>query len=272
MLEGDPQGPSASMLPAADPLIGRVLNGRFRVVEPLGSGGMGKVYKVKNVISDRVEAMKILLPNLASQKELADRFLREIKVLASLHHPNIAELRTALTMNNQLVMIMEYVEGETLRHRIGRPLSITEFLSIATQCAAALTAAHKAGLLHRDIKPENIMLTRDGQVKALDFGVARELPGSDHATTRHTFESARFAGTLPYMAPEILEEKEGDGRADIFSLGVVFYESLSGKNPFRRPGFLDTCNAILHQDPPRLSRQNSDVPEGIELPLERARM
>ena len=212
----------------------------------------------------RQVALKRISPALRADAESRQRLWKEAEWASRLNDPHIAAVYDVIDDGGEVFVVMEYVEGETLRHRIGRPLSITEFLSIATQCAAALTAAHKAGLLHRDIKPENIMLTRDGQVKALDFGVARELPGSDHATTRHTFESARFAGTLPYMAPEILEEKEGDGRADIFSLGVVFYESLSGKNPFRRPGFLDTCNAILHQDPPRLSRQNSDVPEGIE--------
>ena len=238
--------------------------GRFLIRERLGGGGMGEVYLADDTGLKRQVALKRISPALRADAESRQRLWKEAEWASRLNDPHIAAVYDVIDDGGEVFVVMEYVEGETLRHRIGRPLSITEFLSIATQCAAALTAAHKAGLLHRDIKPENIMLTRDGQVKALDFGVARELPGSDHATTRHTFESARFAGTLPYMAPEILEEKEGDGRADIFSLGVVFYESLSGKNPFRRAGFLDTCNAILHQDPPRLSRQNSDVPEGIE--------
>jgi serine/threonine protein kinase/tetratricopeptide (TPR) repeat protein len=225
---------------------------------------MGEVYLAEDTGLKRQVALKRISPALRADAESRQRLWKEAEWASRLNDPHIAAVYDVIDDGGEVFVVMEYVEGETLRHRIGRPLSIAEFLSIATQCAAALTAAHKAGLLHRDIKPENIMLTRDGQVKALDFGVARELPGSDHATTRHTFESARFAGTLPYMAPEILEEKEGDGRADIFSLGVVFYEALSGKNPFRRAGFLDTCNAILHQDPPRLSRQNSDVPEGIE--------
>ena len=238
--------------------------GRFLIRERLGGGGMGEVYRADDTGLKRQVALKRISPALRADAESRQRLWKEAEWASRLNDPHIAAVYDVIDDGGEVFVVMEYVEGETLRHRIGRPLSIAEFLSIATQCAAALTAAHKAGLLHRDIKPENIMLTRDGQVKALDFGVARELPGSDHATTRHTFESARFAGTLPYMAPEILEEKEGDGRADIFSLGVVFYEALSGKNPFRRAGFLDTCNAILHQDPPRLSRRNSDVPEGIE--------
>ena len=238
--------------------------GRFLIRERLGGGGMGEVYLADDTGLKRQVALKRISPALRADAESRQRLWKEAEWASRLNDPHIAAVYDVIDDGGEVFVVMEYVEGETLRHRIGRPLSIAEFLSIATQCAAALTAAHKAGLLHRDIKPENIMLTRDGQVKALDFGVARELPGSDHATTRHTFESARFAGTLPYMAPEILEEKEGDGRADIFSLGVVFYEALSGKNPFRRPGFLDTCNAILHQDPPRLSRQNSDVPEALD--------
>jgi serine/threonine protein kinase/tetratricopeptide (TPR) repeat protein len=238
--------------------------GRFLIKERLGGGGMGEVYLADDTGLKRQVALKRISPALRADAESRQRLWKEAEWASRLNDPHIASVYDVIDDGGEVFVVMEYVEGETLRHRIGRPLSIAEFLSIATQCAAALTAAHKAGLLHRDIKPENIMLTRAGQVKALDFGVARELPGPDHATTRHTFESARFAGTLPYMAPEILEEKEGDGRSDIFSLGVVFYEALSGKNPFRRPGFLDTCNAILHQEPQPLSRQNSDVPEGIE--------
>ncbi len=238
--------------------------GRFLIRERLGGGGMGEVYLAEDTGLKRQVALKRISPALRADAESRQRLWKEAEWASRLNDPHIAAVYDVFEEGGEVFVVMEYVEGETLRHRIGSPLPMAEFLSIATQCAAALTAAHKAGLLHRDIKPENIMLTREGQVKALDFGVARELPGSDRATTRHTFESARFAGTLPYMAPEILEEKEGDGRADIFSMGVVFYEALSGKNPFRRAGFLQTCNAILHEEPPPLSRQNSDVPEGLE--------
>lgn len=238
--------------------------GRFLIRERLGGGGMGEVYLAEDTGLKRQVALKRISPALRADAESRQRLWKEAEWASRLNDPHIAAVYDVIEDGGEVFVVMEYVEGETLRHRIECPLSIAEFLSIATQCAAALTAAHKAGLLHRDIKPENIMLTRTGQVKALDFGVARELPGSDHATTRHTFESARFAGTLPYMAPEILEEKEGDGRADIFSMGVVFYEALSGKNPFQRAGFLETCNAILHEQPVPLRKQNSDVPEGLE--------
>src|SRR6266852_7425366 len=133
--------------------------GEYEILGVLGTGGMGKVYKVRNVLSDRIEAMKVLLPNLADQKELADRFLREIKVLASLNHPNIAALRTALTVDNQLVMIMEYVEGTTLATRLEEgAISWGEALAYMDQVLGALAYAHQKNVIHRDIKPANMML------------------------------------------------------------------------------------------------------------------
>src|SRR5271169_2265296 len=138
-----------------DYAVGQKL-GDYEILGVLGAGGMGKVYKVRNVISDRVEAMKILLPNLASQKELAERFLREIKVLASLDHPNIAALRTALTLDDQLVMIMEYVEGVTLASCVHRgPIAPADAVNYADQVLSALSYAHKLNVIHRDIKPAN---------------------------------------------------------------------------------------------------------------------
>ena len=148
--------------------------GDYEILGVLGAGGMGKVYKVRNVISDRVEAMKVLLPNLAAQKELADRFLREIKLLASLDHPNIAKLNTALTLDNQLVMMMEYVEGATLASRLLRgPIAPADAANYSDQVLGALSYAHKLNVIHRDVKPANMMLTSQGVVKLMDFGIAR---------------------------------------------------------------------------------------------------
>ncbi|MGA7920057.1 MAG: protein kinase [Candidatus Acidiferrales bacterium] len=201
--------------------------GDYLILSTLGAGGMGKVYKVRNTLSDRVEAMKVLLPDLSEQKDLADRFLREIKVLASLHHPNIAELRTALTIGNQLVMIMEYVEGVTLASRLQQePVRYADTLFYFDQVLAALHCAHAKQIVHRDIKPANIMLTPDGIVKLMDFGIARS--GNDMGLTM----AGTTLGSVSYMSPEQIRCETIDGRSDIYSVGVSLYESITGQRPF----------------------------------------
>jgi serine/threonine protein kinase len=201
--------------------------GDYEILGILGAGGMGKVYKVRNTISDRVEAMKILLPDLAGQKELADRFLREIKVLASLHHPNIAALRTALTLDNQLVMIMEFVDGVTLSSRLHQgaipPALAVKYID---QVLDALSYAHKQNIIHRDIKPANMMLTPDGTVKLMDFGIARS------ATDRSLTMTGTTLGSLNYMPPEQVKGDPADNRSDLYSLGVSLYEMVTGQLPF----------------------------------------
>ena len=148
--------------------------GDYEIVRELGHGGMGQVYLVRNVISDRIEAMKVLLPDLAQQQELANRFMREIKLLASFEHPNIAQLRTAFTADNQLVMIMEYVEGDALSRtlsRVGR-LTPARTMALVAQAADALQAAHANGIVHRDVKPGNVLIGDDGTAKIADFGIS----------------------------------------------------------------------------------------------------
>ena len=206
--------------------------GDYEVLGVLGAGGMGKVYRVRNTISERVEAMKILLPNLASKKELADRFLREIKVLASLDHPNIAAFRTALTLNDQLVMIMEYVEGVTLASRLAQgPVVVADAVNYADQVLAALAYAHNLGVIHRDIKPANMMLTPKGVIKLMDFGIARPSSELDDKTAMTV--AGTTLGSLNYMPPEQVKGEAVDGRSDIYSLGVSLYELVTGQLPFR---------------------------------------
>jgi eukaryotic-like serine/threonine-protein kinase len=202
--------------------------GDYEILALLGVGGMGQVYKVRNVLSDRVEAMKILLPNLSDQKMLADRFIREIKVLAGLHHPNIAELRTALTIDNQLVMIMEYVEGTTLAARIQEGgLPYGRALMYIQQVLAALSYAHAKKIVHRDIKPSNMMLTPQGVVKLMDFGIARQ-DGDVALTVTHS-----TVGSIAYMSPEQVKGEPADARSDLYSVGVSLYELVTGQRPFQ---------------------------------------
>jgi serine/threonine protein kinase len=232
--------------------------GDYEIISILGAGGMGKVYKVRNVISERVEAMKILLPDLTSNQSLADRFLREIRLLATLHHPNIAALRTALTYENQLVMIIEYVEGETIANRIARaPLSTAEVVNYSDQCLTALSYAHKQNIIHRDIKPANMMLTPDGVVKLMDFGIARSNKDGSLTSTGTTL------GSLNYMPPEQVRGEVADARSDIYSFGASLYEMLTGKLPFDTDSQYALMTAQLNTDPPPPITLRSDLPPAL---------
>jgi serine/threonine protein kinase len=232
--------------------------GDYEVLSILGLGGMGKVYKVRNVISDRVEAMKVLLPDLNSHQSLADRFLREIRLLASLNHPNIAALRTALTYENQLVMIMEFVEGETLANRIARaPISTSEAVNYSEQILSALSYAHKHNIIHRDIKPANMMLTPQGVVKLMDFGIARS--GTDGSLT----STGTTLGSLNYMPPEQVRGEAADARSDVYSFGISLYELLTGKLPFQGDSQYSLMTAQLNQQPPSPISLRADVPPAL---------
>jgi serine/threonine-protein kinase len=218
--------------------------GDYEVAGVLGAGGMGRVYKVRNVISDRVEAMKVLLPDLANVPELADRFMREIKVLAGLEHPNIAALRTAQRIDNQLVMVMELVEGQTLEDRLkAGPIPVAEAMDYVTQVLSALSYAHERGVIHRDIKPANMMVTEGGVVKLMDFGIAKA------AGDRRLTLTGTTMGSLYYMSPEQIKGAELDARSDLYSLGVSLYEMVTGARPFRGESDFSIMSAHLEKQP-----------------------
>ena len=236
--------------------------GDYQVIDILGAGGMGKVYKVRNVISDRVEAMKVLLPDLAAMPELADRFLREIKVLAMLEHPNIAQLRTAVRASNQLLMVMEFVDGETMDHRLKQgPVPLAQALDYAAQALSALEFAHSHSVVHRDIKPANMMLTQSGVVKLMDFGIAKAT--ADHKLTM----TGTTMGSVYYMSPEQIQGAATlDGRADLYSMGITLYELVTGKRPFDGESQYSIMAAHLERAPvppialdPRLPQALNDA-------------
>jgi serine/threonine protein kinase len=232
--------------------------GDYEVLGVLGSGGMGKVFKVRNVISDRIEAMKVLLPDLAGRQDLADRFLREIKLLAGLNHPNIAALRTALTLNNQLVMVMEYVEGTTLSARLEQsPIPAADAVNYIDQVLNALSYAHRQKVIHRDIKPANMMLTPEGVVKLMDFGIARS--GGDRALTM----TGTTMGSLYYMSPEQVKGQATDERSDLYSVGVSLYEMVTGERPFRADSDYSLMAAQLQQMPKPPIEIRSDLPAAL---------
>jgi serine/threonine protein kinase len=201
--------------------------GDYQILDELGSGGMGRVWRVRNVISDRIEAMKVLLPDLAGRQELAARFLREIKLMASLNHPNIAQLRTAFTADNQLYMVMEYVEGTTMADKLEHgAIAVPDALNYIGQVLSAVSYAHQQNVIHRDIKPANMMITPQGVIKLMDFGIARA--GEDRSLTM----TGTTMGSLSYMSPEQVKGEPSDARSDLYSVGVSLYEMVTGQRPF----------------------------------------
>ncbi len=218
--------------------------GDYEIVSVLGAGGMGKVYKVRNVISERLEAMKVLLPNLESNPDLADRFTREIKVQASLAHPNIAALHTAQRIDNQLIMMMEYVEGVTIEQEMhDGAISVEKGGEYISQVLSALAYAHARGIVHRDIKPANMMLTPGGIVKLMDFGIARITADPKLTQTGHT------VGSLYYMSPEQINGAALDARSDLYSLGISLYEIVTGTRPFKGDSDFSIMAAHLNSTP-----------------------
>ncbi len=216
------------------------LIGDYRVLGELGRGGMGRVYRVESVITGREEAMKVVLPDLDESPELAERFLREIKVHASLSHPNIAALHAATRSGKLLVMILELVEGESLEDVVQRgALDPARAVDIACQTLSALDYAHAHGVVHRDIKPANILLTTAGQVKLTDFGIARA------AADQRLTQAGLAVGSLPYMSPEQVGGREVDGRSDLYSLGITLYIMTTGQRPIRGTSEYELMNAQL---------------------------
>jgi serine/threonine-protein kinase len=232
--------------------------GVYEIVHVLGAGGMGQVYKVRNVLSDRVEAMKVLLPNLEGDPGLADRFLNEIKVQATLDHPNIAKLHTAMKVGNQLVMVMEFVDGTSLSTILLRgPLPPSAAAGYAAQVLDALAYAHARGVIHRDIKPANLMLAADGHIKLMDFGIARV-----QADKRLT-QTGSTVGSLYYMSPEQIKGSDPDGRSDLYSLGITMYEMVTGRRPFGGDSDFQIMSAHLGQAPMAPIEVIPGIPSGL---------
>jgi serine/threonine protein kinase/Tol biopolymer transport system component len=240
--------------------------GPYKVISPLGIGGMGEVYLAHDRRLDRKIALKLLTPDLARDHNRVRRFEQEARAASALNHPNVCVIHEiAQAKDGRHFIAMEHIDGVTLRERIaGRPLTVREALRIADQVAAALAAAHAAGMVHRDIKPENIMLRKDGYVKVLDFGLAKlsepESAGPAEPSSRvsnvHT-EPGMQMGTVKYMSPEQLREGPVDERTDVWSLGVVLYEMVSGATPFEEGSRNEIIASILKRQPARLQFPNS---------------
>ncbi|HEX6715533.1 MAG TPA: serine/threonine-protein kinase, partial [Pyrinomonadaceae bacterium] len=232
----------------------------YRIVEPIGAGGMGAVYKAYDNKLQRIVALKLLPSEYVSQQDRRRRFFQEARAASALNHPHILTIYEVGEDEGRPYIAMEYVEGETLRHKIAsNDLQLKDTLDIAIQIAGGLTRAHELGIIHRDLKPENLMISRDGYAKILDFGLAKLVAERERAIVADSeqktlvlgveTESGTLMGTVNYMAPEQLLGQRVDRRCDVFSFGVVLCEMLTGAAPFVHDNRIDTMHAILHGAP-----------------------
>ena len=246
--------------------------GRFEIRRSLGAGGMGEIFESYDTELERTVAIKVLASKHIEDETMKQRFLREARMASQLNHPNIATIHEIGEAAGNPYIVMEYVEGQTLSERLNDgALSLTEILDIGVQAAEALAEAHERGVLHRDIKSANIMITPRGKVKVLDFGLAKPLPVLNRAASKARLtESGILLGTVSYMSPE---QATGRGDvthvADIFSLGVVFYEMTTGRLPFDGDTYFQTIEAIKKRAPSSIKKHRKDVPESLVAVIER---
>ena len=247
--------------------------GPYRIVSPLGSGGMGEVYRAKDTRLDREVAVKVLPRSFMENPERESRFEREAKALAALSHPHILSIHDFGREGTTAYFVTELLEGMTLREKLmAGPIPVRFAMHIAIEMSEGLAAAHSRGIVHRDLKPANVFLTQDGHVKILDFGLARtgapaaspaESP-SESPTVDSPTRPGTMMGTVGYMAPEVVRGNAADQRADLFSLGVIFYEMISGRSPFHGPSDADTLVAILSMEPAPLTSAEGPVSPIVE--------
>src|ERR1017187_7014554 len=251
------------------PLTPGTILGQYEIRSPLGAGGMGEVYRAHDTRLDREVAIKVLPESLTSDSVRLRRFEQEARAAAALNHPNILAVYQMATHEGVSYMVTELLEGETLRERLRRgPMPLRKAIDYAVQIAHGLAAAHDKGITHRDLKPENLFVTKDGRLKILDFGLAKlgipkEDIGAAPTITQRT-EPGVVMGTVGYMSPEQVRGKTADHRSDIFAFGTILYETVTGKQTFRKPTSAETMTAILNEDPPSISQITAATPPGLQ--------
>ncbi len=249
------------------PLASGTKLGPYEILSPIGAGGMGEVYRARDTRLDRVVAIKILPANFASDADRLQRFEHEARVLSTLNHPNVLAIHDIGAQGDIRYLVSEFLEGQTLREKLdGGPLPLRRVTEYAVEMAKGLAAAHEKGIVHRDLKPENIFVTKDGRVKILDFGLAKQSVSEESATMTgaNPTTPGTVLGTVGYMSPEQVRGLTVDHRSDIFSFGAILYEMISGKRAFKGGSKVETMNAILKEEPQELSESGSQISPGVE--------
>jgi serine/threonine protein kinase/beta-lactam-binding protein with PASTA domain len=253
---------------AADPLIGRVLDGRYRVGPRIARGGMATVYEAVDLRLDRVCALKVMHAGLGDDDDFAGRFVREARSAARLSHPNVVAVFDQGDDDGTVFLAMEYIPGHTLRDLIRKeaPMPPAKALALIDPVLSALAAAHQAGMIHRDVKPENVLLADDGRIKVADFGLARAVS----AETQHTATGGVLIGTVSYLSPELVVDGRADARSDVYAAGVVLYEMLTGRKPHAGESPIQVAYKHVHEDVPPPSEEIAGIPAYVDALVARA--